>query len=86
MDDEQIQAAKRDAQAVVDGFVTPKARQAQNVLRLAAVLELRNRQFEKLRVEIAKREAIDRLKRAGVKGGDSPFAGIFDDIFGKGKS
>lgn len=44
MNQADIDEAKRLAQKAVDGFVTPKLRQARDVLRLAKALEEAQRQ------------------------------------------
>jgi hypothetical protein len=67
MNERDIHAAKARAEAVINGFQTPKMQQARDVLKLVEVLEVRNRQVNSL---------AEQLWKATVNNRD-PFPGIF---------
>lgn len=48
MTPEELDRVERDAAEVINGFKTAKERQARDVLRLVAVLRLRDRQIAEL--------------------------------------
>lgn len=54
-----VQEAKERAEKVINGFTTPKLQQARDVIKLADLLEVRNKQVERLAAELQKHKTGD---------------------------
>lgn len=66
MTPEEFATAERAAAEVVNGFKTPKERNARDVLRLVSLVRVRERQIESLRAELEAARGADPFRNLGL--------------------